>query len=310
VETVKSIPNKTELIKLSSMENCRVYFTDYSYTVMKNNKDITTFVLENEYEELMKSKIVVANLLGIDLTETKNTYSSLARQVSEWINIKDKPTIPRIELLPRWSYQKAIPCEMENATSYDMKSAYWQIAKRSKSLVINIIPSSKKLIYGIMSNEVENKWERTKELLQDRKKLRLAVIGVNSVSKQSNNRNTYFQNGDIKNITGKAPTNFESLSLLTIRVAYELTQIQAEEINAPYANADCVISENFPRFWQQLGIIYGIKGSGNTDILGIGAYRCGDKETVPYRILKPTETLNYLPPMNYYRCEYWEKLLC
>jgi hypothetical protein len=81
------------------------------------------------------------------------------------------------------------------------------------------------------------------------------------------------------------PSALQALAILTVRCAYELTQLQAEEGRALYANADSVVLDgrSEPRYWRDCGIVYRLVARGKTDIHCLGAYRVGEKETIPYR---------------------------
>jgi hypothetical protein len=59
------------------------------------------------------------------------------------------------------------------------------------------------------------------------------------------------------------------MAILTVRIAYEITQMQVNELRAWYSVADCVISES-PTcpYWDSLGIDYRTKAEGRTETVG------------------------------------------
>src|SRR5579863_8938970 len=110
-------------------------------------------------------------------------YGKIARQITEWLGIRQRPLPAETHavILPYWHYQYCRPVDLETAALYDMCGAYWQVASRCKSPLLYINPENDKIIWGCLTSEQEERWERLKEVVKAHKRLRLAIIGVNSV---------------------------------------------------------------------------------------------------------------------------------
>lgn len=121
---------------------------------------------------------------------------------------------------------------------------------------------------------------------------------------------TYYHRGELKQ-RNVFPGALQSLALLTVRCAYELTQVQDREADSWYSNADCVILEGnrTPRYWDDCGIEYSVKGRGRALIDAIGAYKIGEVSTIPYEWYQQHSVLRPSLPSELSWPGYHEQLL-
>lgn len=283
--SVDVLPSPADLANIS-LSGGTVYSNDYSYTHMRNNKDSQTYILAREAPALQASRIAIAEATGIDLVDLGWTYSRIARQIGEWIGIKDLPAAPPRGLIERWHYQQVIPCTIDNCVMYDLKAAYFMLACRAPSLLCEIDLGRDRTTWLSMPVLAESRWETIKPILIPLKRLRLAVVGVSMTgySTHDDARASYYCKGKLCRMASRAPTCFQSCALWTVRSAYEITQMQAKESRAFYANADCVASDcKRVSYWDDLGLPYAIKGKGTLDLNGVGNYRIGNVSTKPYQ---------------------------
>lgn len=283
---MKRLPNSKECATLSATKG-QVFKNSYTVTHQKTNKDIDIYVLASELPTIELARAAVSELTGLDHSAVKYSYPAIARQVSEWLGGDPcSPSLLRNELIPVWHYQHCVPCRVAGQTIYDMRAAYWQIACMSPTLNIEVLPEKERVIFLPMSRQQETKWNSAKVTLNSHKKLRLALIGVNCATQKSKLPRTanYFARGEPRILPGKPPTWFQRLSLLTVRVAYELTQMQAMESETLYANADCVAVDDgqIPQYWSDYGIQYSSKGTGTLHALAVGMWKCGREYTLTY----------------------------
>lgn len=295
---VQTLPTSTECKQLSINKGV-VYTNPYAVSHVQG-RVTEVYIQMDEFPTIQLARETVCELTNYDIKDVKYTYSSMARQVSEWLGVKQRYNdLPPKTLIPHWHYQQAIPTYQSGMYLHDMRSAYWQIASKAKSLLCSINPRTYKVLWNVMSNEQEEKWHNTKLLLEPCKKLRLSIIGVNSTEWSTKNTNMYYVKGELKPVAGKPPTCFQSLALLTVRCAYELTQLQAIESDCWYANADCVATHiKQLTLWRDMGIVYRTKAQGECEIRGVGAWKIGGDHTIPYELMLQRNILSRVDGIN------------
>lgn len=290
---VDKLPEVRTLITWSE-EKGQIWVSDFAVVWKRNNTDVRRYILSKEWQTLTTSRGAVSELCGLAMCDVGITYAQMARQVSNWLGVNQisLPIAPGFipewvdteGVTHRWHFQHCEPCHLDHGYLNDMRAAYWSIAAAAPSLLCEINYTNQKVIWLNMSQESEEKWNLTKRLLEPYKKLRLAIIGVNSTGLDAIQSNVvYYAGGSVKSMPGIAPTNFRTLALLTVRCAYEITQLQRRELKAWYANADCVISEKpFCPYWNSLGIAYRTKHKGKIETFGVGQWKVGEDSTKPY----------------------------
>lgn len=284
-----NLPNALECCRLSTLGG-QVFATNHSVLHMHNNRSADCYILASQFDAIQRARAAVAGLTGRDLSDVRYSFPAMARQVSEWLGVDEtRDARLRTDLIPVWHYQHCDPADLECQSMYDMRAAYWQIAARAKSLSCTVDTDGERVIWTRVPAKTETRWAETKDVLEPHKRLRLAIIGVNSVgiAKRSGG---YYVRGRAADLPGRAPTWFAKLSLLTVRVAYELTQMQAEQSNTVYANADCVACDTGrePEYWRDYGIQYACKGTGRLDARAIGVWQCGHDSTDTYKYFART----------------------
>jgi len=265
------------------------------------------YLHEGTKEKIIQAMRITAETTGLDFHDVKPTYSGMARQISEWIGVSDvigKQSDILPVILPVWHYQKAYPAKVsQGLVLWDMTSAYWQIAIKSDTLKVYLARGGK-VIPQRMSREEGLRWNRVRETVGESKPLRLSMIGVNSVGTDSKPSFKVYFRGEIVPPSGKPPTWFRPLSMLTIRIAYELTQIQAEAADVVYANADAITLEEgeTPELWEYMGIKFREKARGPAQINSVGSYRIGETESGLFQVRRSpviTEPTHIIP--EYYK---------
>lgn len=291
------LPNMKECAELSAKG--KVYVSQNTIQHVISPKQTVTYIKRTKAAEILAARETVSALTGEELSLLPFTFPALARFLSRWLNVQDKGAHIGKTLLPAYHFQMCTPCSFdEEMTLFDMKAAYWQVAIRAKSLLCDVNPKTGKIYWLVMSNQTEQKWERMKTALLPHKALRLAVIGVNAVNWAGDNKGTsYFHAGNLIQSAGTPPVAFHNLACLTIRVAYELTQMQARESPGLYANADSILTDRPVKYWDDLGIDYSIKAQGKVNVCSLGVYRVGSEETKPFRHISERELYSYHEPL-------------
>lgn len=265
------------------------------------------YLNEGSKEKIIHAMRITAETTGMDFQDVKPTYSGMARQISEWIGSKDvigqnSDILPAI--LPVWHYQKCYPAKVsQGLVLWDMTSAYWQIAIKSDTLKLYLARGGQ-VIPQRMSREEGLRWDKVRETVGASKPLRLSMIGVNSVGDSSKPSYSVYFRGKRIDPSGKPPTWFRPLSILTVRIAYELTQIQAEAADVVYANADAITLEECetPELWEYMGIKFREKARGAAQINSVGSYRIGETESGLFGVRRSpvvTEPAHVIP--EYYK---------
>jgi hypothetical protein len=310
VSFVPELPNPAIITK-----DIGVAWKGRYYLTYKRGRNTTYYLPEAWKFEIERARQVTAQVIGIDPIEVKPTYSAMARQINEFIGIRDAPlvecSIPK--LLPVWHYQSCIPTKCTSGLAiYDMRSAYWQIASKSDTLRVRIFEDGR-VLSGYMSPREQAKWDSVREVCGQIKPLRLSIIGVNSAGLFKGSQSySYWYRGKRIAPTGEVPTWFQPLSTLTVRIAYELTQIQANWQDCVYANADAVSvpAGERPEVWDFLGIQTAVKGEGTADIRAVGNYRIGGLAT---KTFTPETAPRYTPATQvdplYYKVFFREVIL-
>jgi hypothetical protein len=300
VYLLQTMPTGDDYCRMTEEAGGQIWATDYNATYVKNTRDVRRYILASAWPGLSDSRVAVSSLCGYDLADVKYTYAAMARQVSQWLGVDQRPDPIPPDYLRKWHYQHCEPCRLPVGYILDMRYAYWQVACRAPSLLCRVDYEKEQIIWHVMSKQAQDRWERCKIALETYKRLRLAIIGVNSTGLAVNGSGVrYFAGGVQKPMPGSAPTCFRNLALLTVRCAYELTQQAREEVNAWYANADCILSETDQcPYWNSCGVVYRAKAQGPVEIYGLGQWSVGDDSTIPYQWKKAREQKGYAAAIN------------
>lgn len=266
--------------ELSRRSGGSVYLGTYYYNHVPAVGAGIVYLRADELESILSARETVEELTGYEPAGW--TYAQLAREVTEWLEIKQSTFQRAKDLVQNWHYQKCIPYELENAGLYDMTAAYWQVVERVKSPVF-LIDEHGAIKWQYIDGSQRLRWERMKEICKRHKKLRVAIVGVNAAG-WSQGRTEFhgtevYRNGElgtVKPLSGR----LQPLSLLSVRVTYELTQMQSIASKSVYSNADCVVTEKPElRVWDSWNIQYGCKAAGKCQVNAVGSWSIGDKMT-------------------------------
>ena len=288
--SIRHVPKERDAIGLWALDGEGNTFLSRTHISNVRGRKTVTYLKDKEVPEVKAARKAVQELTGIE--NVGWTQAALARTVTRWLDIGDwnggnQPImIPSNDILPHWHYQYCDPCEWDETSLYDMTAAYWNIAIRAKSPVFDIHIDKRSVSWRCISEDQEERWQTAARVLVPHKRLRLAIIGVNACGWRKPGayiEQRYFHRGRCKAMRFP-PGPLQPLAMLTVRAAYELTQIQAQEAKAYYANSDSVVlmGQQQPTYWRDAGLAYRLVARGKTCIHALGAYRVGDKETIPY----------------------------
>lgn len=286
------------------------YVTRYRGT--REEKKSQRWLLHSEVDDILRSRIAVAELTGTDDPEW--TYPALSRQVIQWTGIQQRKIHTAQLLIPEWHYQYCLPCITNDAAIYDMTAAYWQCAARARSPIFDLIDG--KIIWRSLTIEQQEKWDRVREQLAPYKKLRLALIGACAAgwnrSRQNWHGADHWRGGEPRHC-GAPPSALQPLALLSVRSTYELTQIQSDLAESIYSNADCCTTETCSKmeYWDYCGVDYKLRARGPGEIRAVGAWNIGGTHTKTYEMYADAD--RWQPDLDPHRVDdtRWHKqMLC
>lgn len=276
---IDNLPSRADCMKLSRTEKGFIWRGNY-FVTHNWGRNAHTFITLPAIKGIRASRAAVQELTGIDRTGW--TYSRLARDVTGWLDIQQYADMQARALVPRFHYQHCWPGPTDGAKLYDMKAAYWQTLERIESPCICIV--NEKVLYETTRREAMQRWRKMLEHLKPYKRLRVAIVGVNSTGKRIGP--TQCMHGTECFYRGRPyepnvpPGNLQPLALLAIRNTYELCQEQSKESDSIYSNGDCVCTEQGRgmKLWEHLGVEFDLKAHGPGDIRAIGAWSLGTGE--------------------------------
>lgn len=302
VYAVSAAPSAAEVVRASECNGGIWYRSSYHVT-WQNGRRVTVWVARSVADPTtgkrvpMLAEITAARAAVLDLTGREDagwTFPALARQVVRWLDLRQRP-LPRgsydVPRLGRWHYQLVKPCLSEGLYLWDLRSAYWQMASRlpAPRYRLGRSPDGKLHVdFLALDAGEERRWGAVKARIEPHKRLRVALVGVNSaggdgpVGGRFLNTAAYHRGKPLRLPGTVGP--LQPLALLCIRLTWEVTQLQAQESHARYANADCVATERLdePAYWRSLRLAYRLKASGPGQIRGICAWQIGPEHTQPW----------------------------
>ncbi len=272
-------------VNLTRLDGSGIVYQGSYYSCHIKGRKTEYHILDSHESESINSRKIVSEVTSLDFNDVKPTYSGMARQLSVWISNRESNNKINADIIPVWHYQKCSPAQMPNMKVCDMTAAYFQMACRAKSLFCEMVDG--RVIWHAVDSRTEQRWEIIKLKIKPYKKLRLALIGVNSTSLNTNSRSSTkkYYRGKLCRMSGQPPTQFRNLAALTVRASYELTQIQSIECDSIYSNADCITTEinRKLKYWDDAGIEYSIRAQGDLDLKACGVWKCGERETLNYK---------------------------
>ncbi len=221
------------------------------------------------------------------------TTGQQARAVVKWLGTVRRPSSVAIARLAEtnWHYHLAVPGELEYAELWDIRAAHWQILRRFESP--HIIWTDDSFISAYADDEVMTRWESMLGKLEYDKRLRNAIVGAMI---GGGSGAIAFRRGDLFSLPqSRGPMH--DLGAAVVRVCYEITELQADDVDTVYANTDCVMIRDgdHPHVWDELGVVSRLQARGESDVRCIGCYRCGEVQTAFYdpetNMQVPTDSL-------------------
>lgn len=299
---VQSIPGLRDTLQWSEGIDGKIYLSKRSFVHTQGNHS-ETYILEKTVDtstgevtylqdEYGKARVAAQNLTGRE--DVGWTPGKIARTINEWlgVNTSTKRTLKESfnnRILPYYNYYHCSPTHMSCGILWDMRSAYWAIARRVPSpLVYFTTNPTRPLLFGSVSERTESQWRTMLDVIEPYKSVRLAMVGqyTKGYSDGPFRDVGYWcihRGNVIQEPVRQGPLH--NLGLLIVRCTYELCQQQREEANGCYAYVDCVITESNRRmgYWESLHIPHRGKAEGETHILSLDKRKVGDNTTQRYR---------------------------
>lgn len=264
-----------------------IYPSAYGISVVANRK---AFYLQqaNAARDLEKPECMLTLLhdaarvmqeLGIE----KHGWSlgNMARQLLEYIGPKDQlpGNADALKIPGAWGFLHARPGYHGEATEYDVKSCYYSLWCRLKSLYP--LPINGKVGWGRQSDAVTERFHKANSAIAEHKKLRNILVGC-AVGSQ---RPFFAVAQDGKWQKRKAiQGRFSGAGMLIVRSAYEMCREVADSSYSYHSAVDSVIvgpQANLSA-WADSGMTVRMKASGDTDVKAWAAFKCGEHVSTPY----------------------------
>lgn len=178
-----------------------------------------------------------------------------------------------------WHCLVAKPGRYDNATIFDMKGAYWQIAQRAPSPFVNINNKGDAVSFVRVGDSIMEDWRSLLAAMAPHKLLRNGFIGAIAASK-----NRVYNNGSFKR--NALPANpLRNFALTVVAACYEICSEASKSVGSVFSHTDCITYEGdkLPAIWSNKGIVADVKSKGETRIINIGCRKIGKDESVPYK---------------------------
>lgn len=278
-----------------------VLFVAPDHVTHQRGSHVSVYIPEESVPEARRVREFVRKTFGIK--EPGWTLGRMARRIWDWMlgsELRPRGSIERFKaMLPRsWHFIFYHAYEDRHGSIYDLRGAYWAIASRLPSPILDVSRTGEYYCLPI-SVRAEQRWEFTKKMLATEKPLRLSLLGqgmygladedagANSLDPRQpihvRKLRTFFQGKPWSHEL--PPSGLEGLGSFVVRAAYEITQKVFEQQKVRYANADCVIldDDEEPQYWNEHGLEYRKVAEGEVEVRGVGAWRVGEQATDLYR---------------------------
>lgn len=311
------LPQNSDVQELSKTTKGYYYCSPRTITRCCGS-NVETWIMRDDLAKLETSRKSVVQFLSANIARTEEmpkvgiTYGRQCRAIAKFlIAAAALPTTTDLGitatqgkiLLQMWHYQYCLPKRHVLGTLYDMNSAYWQIAERAPSPIINLKNQGlyNSITFPRQPAALLQRWEAAREFLEKSKALRVRFVGQ-CISGNSERTYKVFLHGDDIDPPLYSKSPLLGLGIACIRSTAELTYLQSVASNSRYSNIDSVFideseSEATPNYWAELGIRYSVRGSGDSTFAGIGSWRCGRQETEIYENWDGVTFLPYPPSL-------------
>lgn len=205
------------------------------------------------------------------------TLGGVARQLLEWTGVRHRHLAcsdPELRGV-RWAYQRCVPGEFPACVLSDLTGAYHQVVRRLPSPCLDWLDG--KPCWRPLGGEEAERWALAVRAAAKCKPLRTRLLGC--MIGGGRGCVAYHRGELVRRKSQRGP--LVTAGLLVARTVYELCALQANEDGALYANTDCVVTVHGERraVWERYGYPYRTVARGEADIVSLGCYRVGEKQT-------------------------------
>lgn len=237
-----------------------------------------TFLHERHFDTAMRGRRIVEELTG----EPKGwTASQQARAILKWTGLHRSctPTADRWLSESGWHFHRARCGVHEDQGLWDIQAAYFEVLRRLPSPFVHC--RAEGALFPLPSSEAEDRWRRMLSTVGSHKGIRNCLVGLMAGGGCGG---FGYRDGSIVR-TPILAGPLRDTAALVVRTVYDLTRMAADAGNAVYANTDCVMMDRDrePNVWGDYGFPYRLEAAGQSEVVAIGCYRIGSKQTEIYR---------------------------
>lgn len=236
-------------------------------------------------ESIYAARAAVHTLTGV--SKLPFGIGGLSRKMLDWTEIREPNWYGGEELRKgvKHHYQFCTPCTRPRASLWDVKRCYSSILDRMPTPLIAIVPPSR-VIFLRLEPWKKARWEAVKDAARAHKLLRNCLVG----SMTGGTKQGYYWYQGNKHPSPKVRGPLRPAGLLVARTAYDLLAevVARADASALYANVDSIIMDAhgdpvhvldpYTRYQMEVERL----AEGETEVCGIGVYRCGSKKTKWY----------------------------
>lgn len=230
--------------------------------------------------EAVRSAKEIAARLGVPVRSY--TLGGCARALLKWCGIVERHWECSDVALGgyRWAYQQNEPGHYEGMALTDLAGAYHQVVSRLPSP--RVVWTAEGPLWAPLVGEEAARWQTLLDVAAEHKGLRTRLLGC--MIGGGSGALTYHRGQRVKLTTGAGP--LKTAGLIVARTVYELCGLEAAASGAVYANTDCVVTPagSARSVWDHYGYRYRVEAVGAADLVALGCYRVGDRQTAWYGV--------------------------
>lgn len=180
----------------------------------------------------------------------------------------------------KWHYLRSRPGKLSAACMWDLSAAYYTSLLRLPSPAV--ILTDRAPIFAAGTEEQEERWFRLVRGVGGHKPMRNSLVGCMA---GGGNSGWAYHRGRLHQ-QGARRGPLHDAAALIVRTTYDLCELEAKASKAVYANTDCIIAEGgrVPAVWPEFGFDFTLDAHGPAEVIAIGSYRVGNKQTQLYRL--------------------------
>lgn len=208
------------------------------------------------------------------------TLGGCARALLKWCGIQEKHWQCSQDALGGvpWAYHLVTPGTYRDMRLTDLTAAYHQVVERLPSP--RLVWTADGPLWAPLVGQERERWSTLLSVAQGHKGLRTRLLGC--MIGGGKGAVTYHRGQVLQN--RPVPGPLVTAGLLVARTVYELCGLQAQEAGTVYANTDCVLTPAGAgrAVWDRYGYRYRTDAEGDAELVSLGVYRVGDKQTAWY----------------------------